>query len=53
MALVLATNINRGFKWIFVIEKGKTNSASGPSFCHVQRTRQFIHLIDDIVDGNQ
>lgn len=25
----------------------------GPSFCHVDRIRQFIHEIEDITDGNQ
>jgi hypothetical protein len=27
-------------------------AARGPNFCHVDRTRQFIHEIDDITDGN-
>lgn len=26
---------------------------SGPSFCHVDKKRQFIHEIDVITDGNQ
>lgn len=32
---------------------GKIRRANGPSFCHVQRIRQFIQFIDVMVDGNQ
>lgn len=52
MALSEATIISISFNW-WVPVNGKINSARGPNFCHVQRIRQFIQFIDDIVDGNQ
>lgn len=52
IALVAATRTNRGFNWLAPI-KGKIIRANGPNFCHVQRIKQFSHLIDVIVDGNQ
>jgi hypothetical protein len=52
IAFIEATIIRRGFNW-WVFINGKIRSAKGPNFCHVQRIRQFIQFIDDIVDGNQ
>jgi len=51
-AFALAVSMIKVFS-VSLVERGNISSARGPSFCHVASTRQFIHDIEDITDGNQ